>query len=66
MKKLYYQVSDNYDMSNVIMTAQQLTDTMDAVFTDEKDLPKNQQHLFAIEPKWLSDYQFNKLKEAEF
>jgi len=66
MKKLYYQVSDNYDLSNVIMNHKTLIDHMDCVFTDDKSLPKHEKHIFTIEPKWLSDYQFNKLKEADF
>jgi hypothetical protein len=66
-KKLYYQLSDNADVSKIVM---ELSGAMTWIeeemkehtpATPEDDLPE-----FTITPIWLTDEEFNNLPESEY
>jgi len=62
-KKLYYQLSDSADVSNVVM---ELSGVMSWIegdmegFNHETDEPRQ----YIIEPIWLTDEEFDNLPEA--
>jgi hypothetical protein len=64
MKKLYYQLSDNADVSQITMS---LEDCMEWIGTDMHGVTENDdKREFTITPVWLTNEEYNKLPEANF
>lgn len=66
-KKLYYQLSDNADVSKVVM---ELSGAMTWIEEDMKeygpDTPEDELPEYTITPIWLTDEEFANLPEGEF
>ena len=64
-KKLYYQLSDGYDVSNVVMS---LDDCSNHIFCDMEGITEDdsEDRQYTIIPIWLTDEEVEMLPEAEF
>ena len=62
-KKLYYQLSDNCDVSKIVM---ELSGTMEWIKNDEYNVSADDDpREYTITPIWLTDEEFSKLPEAD-
>lgn len=65
-KKLYYQLSDNADVSRIVM---KLSGAMTWIEEDMKEFPagtpEDEMPEYTITPLWLTDEEFDNLPEAE-
>jgi hypothetical protein len=62
-KKLYYQLSDNCDVSKIVM---ELSGTMEWIKNDEDNVSADDDpREYTITPIWLTDEEFSKLPEAD-
>lgn len=59
-KKLYFQLSDGYDVSKITMD---LTGCMEWIASDNID--EDNPPTYTLEPIWLTDEEFNNLPEAD-
>lgn len=65
-KKLYYQLSDNADVSKIVMG---LSGAMTWIEEDMKEFPEgtseDEMPEYTITPLWLTDEEFDNLPESE-
>jgi hypothetical protein len=60
--KLYYQFSDNADVSNIVMP---LEDCIEWIKSDMEGLDENSKDIeYTITPIWMTEKEYEKLPEA--